>query len=216
MSGLMAVKLLERNMTMAKLIYVMGASGAGKDSLLNYARKHSSDNSNYVFAHRYITRPADASGENHIALTVEEFQQRASNDCFTMLWKSHGNEYAIGAEIEHWLQQGLNVVVNGSRAYFNSAVELFPSLVPVLITADKELLLARLTKRGRENTAAIEKRLQQTESLECMVEHPALVVIENNGELALAGNEFIQLLKNIDSEQSPLCQGSKQSPELSF
>ncbi len=49
----------------ARLIYVMGASGSGKDSLMRYAREKLAKHSNIVFAHRYITRPADAGGENH-------------------------------------------------------------------------------------------------------------------------------------------------------
>ena len=185
-------------MTTAKLIYVMGASGVGKDSLLNYARKHCTADDGYVFAHRYITRPADSGGENHIALTTEEFQQRTQNHCFAMSWQSHGNGYGIGSEINQWLQQGLNVVVNGSRVYFNRAVEQYASIVPVLITADKHRLLTRLTKRGREGQEAIEKRLQITEATERTVKHSSLVVIENNGKLAAAGDVLIKLLKNID------------------
>jgi len=185
-------------MIMAKLFYVMGASGAGKDSLLSYARenacKHTGKKSTLVFAHRYITRPADAGGENHIALTDEEFQQRSQHHCFAMSWQSHGNYYGIGTEINQWLEQGLNVVINGSRAYFDAALKQYPTIVPVLITADRDRLLARLIKRGRESKEAIEKRLQASESIESRVEHPRLLVIENNGELAEAGKALVQCL----------------------
>lgn len=221
MFGSMVVKPIVHTMIMAnktrtKLIYVMGASGVGKDSLLNYAQEHGSANDGYVFAHRYITRPADSGGENHIALTEEEFQQRARHHCFAMRWQSHGNEYGVGTEIDQWLQQGLNVVVNGSRAYFNTAVEQYPSIVPVLITADKHRLLTRLTKRGRESQEAIEKRLQKTEAIERTVKHPSLVVIENNGELAAAGDGLIQLLKSIDRATSSLHQDLNKNAKLSI
>ena len=203
-------------MTTAKLFYVMGASGVGKDSLLDYARKYSTANDGYVFAHRYITRPANSGGENHIALTKEEFQQRVQHHCFVMSWQSHGNGYGIGSEINQWLQQGLNVVVNGSRAYFNTAIEKYPSMVPVLITADNHHLLARLTKRGRESQEDIEKRVQTNESIERIVKHPSLVIIENNSELAVAGNAFIKLLKSIDRTTSPLFQQLSKEAEVSL
>lgn len=42
------------------LVYVMGPSGAGKDSVLNRARAMLSADLPILFAHRYITRPADS------------------------------------------------------------------------------------------------------------------------------------------------------------
>lgn len=50
---------------MAKIFYVVGASGAGKDSLMQLARKQVEGRS-VAFAHRYITRPADDNTENFI------------------------------------------------------------------------------------------------------------------------------------------------------
>jgi ribose 1,5-bisphosphokinase len=44
----------------ARLFYVIGASGAGKDTLLRYARVRVGGSGGVVFAHRYITRPAAA------------------------------------------------------------------------------------------------------------------------------------------------------------
>ena len=189
---------------MAKLFYVIGASGVGKDSLLNYARQHMPTSGSTVFAHRYITRPVEAGGENHIALSHEEFEQRAQQHCFAMHWHSHGNGYGIGSEINQWLAQGLNVVVNGSRVYFSHAAERYPTIVPVLITADKEQLSARLIKRGRENHADIERRLQASEFIESRVDHPALVVIENNVELAAAGDALVKLLTSGDPQPTKI------------
>jgi ribose 1,5-bisphosphokinase len=60
----------------ARLYYVVGASGAGKDSLMQYARSALAGKGAIVFAHRYITRAAQSEGENHIALTKGEFLQR--------------------------------------------------------------------------------------------------------------------------------------------
>ncbi len=62
---------------MSRLLYLMGASGSGKDSLLDALRQHLP--TDVAVAHRYITRPADAGAENHIALSETEFLSAASS-----------------------------------------------------------------------------------------------------------------------------------------
>ena len=64
------------------LVYVMGPSGAGKDSVLGRARSLLPPAAPVVFAHRYITRPAEAGGENHVALTRDEFATRRACGLF--------------------------------------------------------------------------------------------------------------------------------------
>ena len=63
------------------LVYVMGPSGAGKDSVLDRARTMLSVEAPVAFAHRYITRPADIGGENHVALTAPSSPCAAPTAC---------------------------------------------------------------------------------------------------------------------------------------
>ena len=70
-----------------------------------------------AFAHRYITRPADAGGENHVALSRAEFALRRAHGLFAFHWQAHGNDYGIGREIQAWRAAGLTVVVSGSREH---------------------------------------------------------------------------------------------------
>jgi ribose 1,5-bisphosphokinase len=81
------------------LIYVMGPSGCGKDSLLRYARARLAGDPAVVFAHRYITRAAAAGGENHVELTPAEFATRLRKHLFALTWESHGHAYGVGIEI---------------------------------------------------------------------------------------------------------------------
>lgn len=179
---------------MADLFYIIGASGVGKDSLLRFARKRMPRDAPVTFAHRYITRPADAGGENHVALSESEFLCRARMGCFAMHWLSHDTWYGIGIEINEWLAKGLNVVINGSRVYLNQAAKKYTELNPVLICAHKDKLRERLLARGRENAAKIEDRLTATQSLDAQVDHPRLIRINNNAELADAGTKLVQLI----------------------
>lgn len=181
---------------MADLFYVIGASGSGKDSLIDYARTHVPENTQVVFTHRYITRPADAGGENHIALEKKEFFARQDMGCFAMAWYSHEIHYGIGVEINQWLGKGLNVVVNGSRGYLKYAAQQYPELKPVLITVQPEILRKRLELRGREDSIQIERRLEQARKLEKLVSHSRLIKIENNGLLEAAGERLIGAIQD--------------------
>jgi ribose 1,5-bisphosphokinase len=186
-------------MTMARLFYVIGASGAGKDSLIHYIRHNMPGNAHVVFAHRYITRAADAGGENHVALTEQEFMRRKQQGCFAMYWFSHESHYGIGIEIDAWLSLGLDVVVNGSRGYLQQAADRYPNITPVLISVDPDVLGQRLFSRGRETIDQIEQRLVQAIKLEKQVKHPQLIRIENNDGMEDAGQQFLHAILERDN-----------------
>jgi ribose 1,5-bisphosphokinase len=176
-----------------RLFYVVGASGAGKDSLIHYARSALGDKREIVFAHRYITRPAQSEGENHIALTKGEFLLRKRHELFAMTWQSHGYHYGIGVEIDAWLAKGLNVVVNGSRSYIPAAIARYPKMQVIWISAAPQVLAARLARRGRESRTEISARLQRNSRLGVEPPHGALH-INNEGSLESAGSLLVALL----------------------
>ncbi|TDR82981.1 phosphonate metabolism protein/1,5-bisphosphokinase (PRPP-forming) PhnN [Paludibacterium purpuratum] len=178
--------------TIGRLWYVIGPSGAGKDSLLAYARERLSGQARLVFAHRYITRPADAGGENHIALSEQEFQCRERHGCFALCWRRHALCYALGGEVETWLAQGLDVVVNGSRSTLAAAAAHFPTLTPLWVLASPAILSARLRARGRETPAAIERRLREAAGF---VPPCGSLVVQNDGSLVEGGEALVALLQ---------------------
>jgi ribose 1,5-bisphosphokinase len=146
-----------------------------------------------VFAHRYITRPADAGGENHVALSDEEFQARLSARLFALHWHSHGHAYGIGIEINQWLAKGVTVVVNGSRAYLSEARRAYPELLPVWIEVSPQVLRQRLLKRGRETAEEIKRRLARHQNLRDG--KPGGEVIRNDGRLEEAGDALVALIR---------------------
>ena len=104
---------------MGKLIWLMGPSGSGKDSLLAELRLR--EQTQLLVAHRYITRDASAGSENHIALSEREFFTRAGQNLLALSWHANGLYYGVGIEIDLWLHAGFDVVVNGSRAHLPQA-----------------------------------------------------------------------------------------------
>lgn len=180
---------------MPSLFYVIGASGAGKDSLMLAARQ-ALDGEAIAFAHRYITRSAEAGGENFIGLTLAEFAQRDKKGAFYFSWTSHDLHYGVGSEVLSWLQGGLTVVVNGSRAYLPQAQEkctaLNIKLVPIWVVCDLPALAARLRARGRESEAQIEERLRRAAQF---LPPEDARVINNSGTLEQSLAQWLPLLK---------------------
>jgi ribose 1,5-bisphosphokinase len=180
-------------MAKGTLVYVMGASGAGKDSVLQYARRALDGRFPVVFAHRYITRAPGEDIENFVALSRREFALRKRRRLFAFHWKAYGFDYGIGIEIRHWLAAGLTVVVDGSRAHFGANRAALRGASPILITASEDELRRRLVARGRDDARAIERRLARARRFRPI--HPALVTIDNSGLLKQAGEAFARLLK---------------------
>lgn len=177
---------------MSMLVYLMGPSGAGKDSLLDAVRQAAVPR--LLVAHRYITRPAGAIGENYIALSRAEFVLRRDNGVFALHWQAHEWHYAIGAEIDLWLTRGFDVVVNGSRAYLPRAQARYGQrLLPVCLTVSPEVLRQRLLARGRESPAQIEERLQRTKFTQHQLPRDCLY-IDNDGLLENAVDRFCTVL----------------------
>jgi ribose 1,5-bisphosphokinase len=172
------------------LFYVVGPSGAGKDSVIAWARA-ASDPARIAFAHRYITRPATPDAENHVALSFDEFEARRHRGWFALHWRSHGLSYGIGREIDLWQAAGIAVVINGSRAYLAEAAARYPELRPVLISAPADVREARLRARQRETGAALAERLDSHPA----IDHPRLATIDNSGELRSAGRALSDLLR---------------------
>lgn len=148
---------------MGRLFYVIGPSGAGKDSFMRAVRERWGDH--LLVAHRYITRPASAGGENHVELSEEEFRLRQQLGLFALDWEANGHRYALGCEIERWLASGVDVMVNGSRACLPRAQARFGGrLVPVMISVEPGTLGQRLRARGRESETEIRRRLERAEA----------------------------------------------------
>lgn len=182
-----------------RLVYVIGPSGAGKDSILRYARRElAGEDTMWAFPRRTITRAGRDGSENHVAMTPSAFERARRFGRFALDWTGNGLSYGIGIEIEDWLNAGRHVIVNGSRAYLAEATRRYSDLVAILITIDPLILRQRLLARGRERPDEIEGRLQRASELQT-VEHPGLHIIRNDGPLEEAGQAFVRLLRALQA-----------------
>jgi len=177
-----------------RIIYVMGASGSGKDSLLAYARERLAGDPRVAFAHRYITRPAGIGGENHVALSPAEFTARLEAGLFALNWECHGFSYGIGIEIDLWMEKGITVVVNSSRLYLPEARRRYSGLVPVLVEVSIEKIHERLIARSRETRKQVEDRLERHMSRAWSFE--GCPTVNNDGPIHIGGEVLLKIIRN--------------------
>ncbi|HSW19084.1 MAG TPA: phosphonate metabolism protein/1,5-bisphosphokinase (PRPP-forming) PhnN [Ramlibacter sp.] len=178
----------------ARLIYVMGPSGAGKDSVLGWLRERAPASIPLRWARRTITRPADAGGEQHEAVTPQRFDDLLAADAFAMAWRANGHGYGIRHAELQGLGEGAFVLVNGSRQYLHEALTRYPRATGLYITAQPATLADRLRQRKRETASEIQARVARALHF---TPPPGVIVVHNDTTLEEAGAATWQALSRM-------------------
>ena len=177
------------------LILVVGPSGVGKDSILAGAADRLRDEPRVVFARRLITRPAEAGGEDHVAVSPAEFARRRDAGELLLHWHAHGLDYGLPGELAAALAAGRGVVANVSRGVVADARQRFAPTLVIAITASAETLAARLAGRGRESADDIGSRLRRS-----VAAVAADIVIDNDGALEAAVERFVGVVRRLTDQ----------------
>ena len=148
-----------------RLIALVGASGAGKDTVLRWIARHPHDFPGLHVARRSIDRPAEPS-EDHEPLRGAEFDALLRSGAFALRWRAHGRRYAVRRSELEPLTHGVHVLLNASRAHLARLRARHPDLLLAQLRAPEALLRARLLARARESAAEIEARLQRNARLQ--------------------------------------------------
>lgn len=141
------------------LFVVVGPSGVGKDTLIDGARAALSADPRFVFARRLITRPADAGGEDHEAISEEALLALGRDGGLLATWGAHGLHYGLPISLRGDLLAGRHVVANGSRGVLKDLAAAVPRMIVLSITASPDVVTKRLAGRGRESAHEIALRL---------------------------------------------------------
>lgn len=175
------------------LIVVVGPSGAGKDTLIDYARRRLGDVPSVLFVRRVVTRTPQANAEDHDTLSVETFAAAMASGEFAVTWQAHGLHYAIPVSARHHVATGGVAIVNGSREALPAIRSAFGHVIAIHVTCRPDVLSARLAIRGRENKEQQQGRLARaTMPMEAL---RGAIEIDNSGDLASAGNAFVTAIQ---------------------
>jgi ribose 1,5-bisphosphokinase len=141
-----------------RLVLVIGPSGAGKDTLINFARAACAEDSSVVFPRRVVTRAASSSEDND-QLSPDDFQQALACGDFVVHWEAHGHCYGLPRALDDDIRAGRTVVVNVSRTVVDLMRRAYADVVVILVTAPLDILAERLAMRARRSDGAIAQRL---------------------------------------------------------
>lgn len=176
-----------------RLVYVVGPSGAGKDSVLRWARHHLAATPSVRWARRTITRAAHPGDEAHEAVDDVQFLALLEGGAFALNWQANGLHYGIRHCETAPLAHGHWVLVNGSRGHLEPTRNRFPGLAVVHICASPDTLRQRLLARGREGPDAVEARIHRTLAM------PPIQAFEivNDGAMEDAGRLLLNHLQSL-------------------
>ncbi|MBX2854049.1 MAG: phosphonate metabolism protein/1,5-bisphosphokinase (PRPP-forming) PhnN [Rhodobacteraceae bacterium] len=179
------------------LFLVVGPSGAGKDTLMDGVRAARPD---LLFPKRVVTRAADAGGEDYDAVSPDMFDAQEADGAFALSWRAHGLAYGVPNSAAEALADGRSVVANVSRTVIEQARRAYPPVLPLHVTAPREVLAQRLTARGRESAEDIAARLDRANPT---AEIPGAITILNDGP---PEHGVAKMLQAIDAAtaQSPI------------
>ncbi|HJW53700.1 MAG TPA: phosphonate metabolism protein/1,5-bisphosphokinase (PRPP-forming) PhnN [Burkholderiaceae bacterium] len=175
-----------------RLFYLVGASGSGKDTLLQWVRERLPASARIVFAQRTITRPAHAS-ETHEPIDTAAFLRLAATGHFAMQWQANDLWYGVRRGIEADLKAGRDVIVNGSREYLPRLRKLFPDAQVIWVQAEATLICGRIAQRGRETGAAMHRRIERIAQFPPL-QDGRVIRLDNNGPIEVAGERLLALL----------------------
>lgn len=177
------------------IVLVVGPSGSGKDSILGGAETALSDDRNFFFPRRDITRPAALGHEPYHALSLETFEDRRGRGAYSLSWPAHGLWYGIPGVIETQLSDGHHVVVNVSRGVIPEVRQRLQPARIVSIEVPREILRTRLRGRDRESELEIEARLERAAAFQ--IDGPDVMRLQNDSSLETAIEKFVALLKSL-------------------
>ncbi len=140
---------------MRNLFIIVGPSGAGKDTLIAGALARRDD---LHAVRRMITRPRDGESEDHLSCDDMAFDRMQHEGAFSVTWRAHGLRYGIPKSETD--REGI-VLMNGSRSALGAIVRAHPEAQVIVIDAPEEVLVRRLTERGRESAEDIRARLER-------------------------------------------------------
>lgn len=171
-------------------VLIVGPSGAGKDTLIDFAKAAFASEARVVFPRRLVTRPVSAF-EDHDTLDEAAFEAGVQAGDFALSWRAHGLGYAIPGATIGLARSGAVVVVNISRKLVEEARSKLPGVSVVEITASHETLARRLAARSRGEDGDLEKRLARTAEIAPV---QADLVIQNETTPQAAAEELIAFL----------------------
>ncbi|MFX1283735.1 MAG: hypothetical protein ACFFB5_08770 [Promethearchaeota archaeon] len=189
-------KTLKSRIASDLLIFVVGISGSGKDTIMRKTSHNLFIEQIPVnILQREITRSPDKTEES-LYISEEEFLMKKSRGEYALYWYAYNNWYGCPRTLlEAPLQRGEVVLVNVSRNILYEARDKYPESKIVLIDVPINIAKIRIKTRGRETDYLLNER--QTRMHDKINILPPDKVVQNDSDLEKAVNELTDYLKTL-------------------
>lgn len=196
-------------MTKGSLFIISGPSGTGKGTVCNELIKH--DNIYLsISATTRDRRVGETDGVTYFYITKDEFLNMIDNDMMLEYAKYSGNYYGTPKlAVEKMLKEGKNVILEIEAQGALKVKEKMPEAVMIFIVPPSiKELRNRLSKRGREDSKEIEKRIETAkwEFSQCPKYNYVLVndnlenCVKSTLEIIKATNERQRIIEKLLNE----------------
>jgi len=184
----------------AKLFVISGPSGSGKSSLINGAVESLKNLQKSISATTRPKRKGETPGKQYHFMTDEEFEILIKKESFLEWAKYSGYYYGTPESfVREELEKGINVIleieVQGAmqiKEKMDNAFYIF------ILTNTIEELKKRLIKRGTDQLAEIDNRLEIAREELDQKKHYDCIIVNNNYNEAL--ENLMSVLKNEAGE----------------
>jgi len=179
-----------------RLFIISAPSGAGKTTLCTRLLEYYSE---IVYSVSYTTRrprPGEKDGKDYQFISTEDFLAKKALDYWAEWARVHGHYYGTSAVfLSDSLAKGRDVLMDIDVQGAMQILTHFPEAVTIFIMPPSmDVLRQRLTQRGTDSRAVIEKRLENAvREMEQKDRYRHVIV---NHDLESAVNELITIVKS--------------------
>jgi guanylate kinase len=181
------------------VVVVMAPMGSGKGTIVKHALAEFPELKHTVSCTSRAMRPGEVNGEHYHFISSVDFDQRIAAGEFLEWAEFAGNKYGtLKSEILPRLENGDTVITEIELQGVEQLLELLPRdrMTVVYIEAGGwELLSARAQARAPMTKDELQKRHERY-LIEQQSKPMADVIIDNSGKIAVAHDEFRQVIES--------------------
>tara|TARA_B100001079_G_C16252899_1_gene444227 strand:+ start:148 stop:753 length:606 start_codon:yes stop_codon:yes gene_type:complete len=188
---------------MSNLFVIAAPSGCGKTSLVKALIEQTKDLCVSISHTTRTARPGEEHGKNYFFVSKEEFDQINKNNGFIESAKVFDNYYGSAKQtVKDLLKSETDVILEIDWQGARQVKEAFTNAIGIFILPpSKDTLRKRLTNRGKDNQAIIDRRMQDAVSEMQHFSEFDYLVINDNFDKALEDLSIIVSSQRLSLEQ---------------
>lgn len=184
------------------LFVVTGPSGAGKDSVIEEAKKAGLLFGNVITTSTRPMRDTESEGYPYYFINAKEFEEKIAQNEMIEWAKVYGNYYgSTRSEIERVLSTYDVVIVKVDPQGARTFQSLFPDAVTIFIAPPSfDILKQRLIQRAQDPADVIESRLQSAESELQQMDQWDHIIVNEEGKLESAAAQLQKIISDTQKK----------------